>query len=190
MKLVVDAFDNRPLIPVKDRNFIINPLTDHIPHTPYELLEDTVNELAKLTDYSKADKLLGEEERGGFITVLMAYHQKMPFGMVKWNPNGFDGQISVDFKMSYAEGKLYLNGINKGDKVIIVEDMIDSGGTMIAMIKLLEKAEVEIIDIIAIAEKEEYEGVKRIKKETGRDVKVLLRFSSKGEKSKVTWVRE
>lgn len=190
MKNLIDAFDNRPLVPVKDRNFIINPLTDHVPFTSYELLEDAVLELAKLTDYSKATKLLGEEERGGFITVLMAYHLKKPFGMVKWNPIGLEGQISIDFRNAYADGKLYLNGVEKGDKVIIVEDMIDSGGTMISMIKLLEMAEVEILDIVVIAEKEEFEGIKRIKNETGYDVKHLLKFTSTGKTSKVTWVKK
>ncbi len=188
MKHLIDAFNNRPLIKVKDRNFIVNPLTDHVPYTSFELLDDTVQELAKLTDYSKATKLLGEEERGGFITVLMAYHLKIAFGMVKWNPLELGGQISIDFRNSYADGKLYLNGIEKGDKVIIVEDMVDSGGTIISMIKLLEQAGIELLDIVVIAEKEEYKGIERIKKETGYDVKHLLKFTSSGEKSKVTWV--
>lgn len=190
MKYLIDAFNNRPLILVKDRNFIVNPLTDHVPSTSYELLNDVVIELAGLTDYSKATKLLGEEERGGFITVLMAYYLKMPFGMVKWNPLGLNGQISIDFRNAYADGKLYLNGIEKGDKVIIVEDMIDSGGTIISMIRMLEQAGIEIVDIVVIAEKEEFKGIERIKTETGYDVKCILKFSSQGNKSKVTWVRD
>jgi adenine phosphoribosyltransferase len=188
MKHLIDAFHNRPLIKVKDRNFIVNPLTDHVPTTPYELLEDTVQELAKVTDYSKATKILGEEERGGFITVLMAYHLKMPFGMVKWNPIGLEGQISIDFRNAYTEGKLYLNGIQKGDKVTIVEDMVDSGGTIISMIQLIQKAGIEIVDVVAIAEKAEFEGIERIKNETGFDVKHLIKFTSSEETSKVTWV--
>ena len=190
MKKVIDAFDNRPLVFVKDRNFLINPLTDHMPTTSFELLDDTINSLSQLTDFSKANKLIGEEDRGGFLVALMAYHLKMSFGMVKWNPTGFDGQISVDFRNAYTGGTMYLNGCEKGDKVILVEDMVDSGGSIIAMIQLFEKAGVELIDIVVIAEKEDYNGVERIKKETGRDVKLLLKFSSAGKTSKVTWVND
>lgn len=189
MKHVIDAFDNRPLVYVKDRKYLVTPLTDSEPATSYAMLEDTVNELSKLTDFSKATKLLGEEDRGGFIAALMAYAHKLPFGMVKWNPNGLDGQIATDFRMAFAEGHMYLNGIEPGDKVIIVEDMVDSGGTLVAMIELLHKIDVEIIDIVVVAEKEDFHGIERIKQEAGYDVKYLLKFSVAGERSKVTWVR-
>jgi len=189
MKHIIDAFDNRPLVLVKDRKYMITPLTDHHPTTSFELLDDTVKELSKLTDFTKATKILGEEERGGFIASLLAYANKKPFGMVKWNPNGLGGQLAIDFRMSYAEGRLYLNGIDPGDKVIIVEDMIDSGGTMVAMIELLKKANIELLDIVVVAEKEDFHGVERIKQETGVEVKHLLKFNTTGERSKVTWVR-
>lgn len=188
MKNIIEAFDNQPLVVVKGRNFIINPLTDHMPTTTYELLDDTVQSMAQLTDYSKATKLIGEEDRGGFLVALMAYHLKMPFGMVKWNPSGFEGQIAVDFRNAYTEGKMYLSGCQKGDKVILVEDMVDSGGSIIAMVELLQKAGVELIDIVVVAEKEEFHGIERIKKETGHDVKTLLKFNSEGQRSKVVWV--
>lgn len=190
MKHIIDAFDNRPLVHVKDRKYIINPLTDHHPTTSYELLEDAVKELSKLTDFSKATKILGEEERGGYLASLVAYAQKLPFGMVKWNPSGVGGQFEIDFRMSYAEGKLYLNGVEPGDKVVIVEDMIDSGGTMVAMIELLRKANIELLDVIVVSEKEEFHGIERIKRETGVQVKHLVTFNVEGERSKVTWARQ
>jgi adenine/guanine phosphoribosyltransferase-like PRPP-binding protein len=190
MQQVIDAFNNRPLVHVKDRNFLINPLTDHMPTTSFELVDDTIKSLAQLTDYSKASKLIGEEDRGGFLVALMAYHLHLPFGMVKWNPNGFEGQISVEFRNAYTGGTMFLNGCEKGDKVILVEDMVDSGGSIVAMIELCKKAGVEIVDIVVIAEKEEYKGIERIKRETGRDVKLLLKFSSKGKTSKVTWIND
>jgi adenine phosphoribosyltransferase len=190
MKELIDAFDNRPLVLVKDRNFLINPLTDHTPTTTYPLLQDTILSLAQLTDYSKADKLMGEEDRGGFLVALMAYHFKMPFGMVKWNPTGYEGQQSIKFRNAYTEGTLYLNGVQKGDKVILVEDMIDSGGTIVAMVNMLKAASIELVDLVIIAEKEEYRGAERIKRETGVEPKLLLKFSSSGKTSKVTWVNE
>jgi len=189
VRYIIDAFDNRPLIPLQDRKYLVNPLTDQEPAATYELINDVVEELSTLSDFTHATKIVGEEDRGGFIAALMAYVHKLPFGMVKWSPNGLEGQLAADFRNAYVGGKMFLNGVVKGDKVIIVEDMIDSGGTIIAMIGLLRYAGVEILDIIAIAEKEEYEGIARIQQETGYAVKKLIRFSSSGETSKVTWVR-
>ena len=190
MKELISAFNNQPLVWVKDRNFLVNPLLDHMPTTTFDLLEDTIKSLSQLTDFSKANKLVGEEDRGGFLVALMAYYHKLSFGMVKWNPNGLNGHISVDFRNAYTEGKMYLSGVEKGDRIILVEDLVDSGGSIIAMIELLRKCEVEIIDVIVIAEKEEYKGIERIKKETGIDIKHLLKFSSMGKTSKVTWIND
>lgn len=185
MKHVIDAFDKRPIAVVKGSRYLINPLTDHYPTTTYELLDDTVEELSKLTDYSKATKLLGEEDRGGFLCTLLAYKHKKAFGMAKWNPLDLVGQHEVEFRNAYAEGKMYIYGVEKGDKVIIVEDMVDSGGTIIALVKLLQKIEVEILDIVTVAVKTDYDGLAKIKAETGFDVKYLLEFTTKGETSAV-----
>jgi len=190
MKQVVSAFHNQKLVWVKDRNFLVNPLTDHYPTTTYEILDDVVKSLEKLTDFSKANKLIGEEDRGGFLVAVMAYYLKKPFGMVKWNPNGLNDGVSVDFRNAYTEGKMYLSGVEKGDKVILIEDMVDSGGSIIGMIELCKKAEVELIDILVVAEKEEFQAVARIKKETGRDIKLLLKFNVSGKTSKVTWIND
>jgi adenine phosphoribosyltransferase len=87
--------------------------------------------------------------------------------------------------MEYASGQLFLNGIEKGDRVIIVDDMVSTGGTMLALIEAVKKAEAKIVDIVCVAEKVEYEGVARIKHETGHKVKTLLQVSVAGERSKV-----
>lgn len=187
MKYIYDAFHNGRLVKVKDRNFLINPLIDQQPATSYELMKDTVNELCGIANWDGVTKIFGEEDRGGFIAALIAYEKKLPLAMVKWNPIDLEGQISIPFRNAYTEGTMYANGLEKGDKVVLVEDMVDSGGTIISMINLLLKNEMKIADIVVVAEKAEYEGIKRIKKETGIDVKCLLRFTSEGESSKVTW---
>lgn len=186
MKEVVNAFHNKPIAVVKGRRYIINPLTDHYPTTEYKLVDDVVEELSKLSNYKEATKLLGEEDRGGFICTLMAYKHKKSFGMAKWNPIDLIGQHEVDFRNAYTEGKMYLYGIQKGDKVIIIEDMVDSGGTIIALIKLLEEIGVEILDIVVVAVKTDYNGIENIRKETGYNVKYLVEFSTHDELSKVT----
>jgi adenine phosphoribosyltransferase len=188
MEELIKAFEGKPVKWVKDRNYIVSPLFDHEPETPYLLLKSAVEELSKITDFSKADKILGEEDRGGFLASLLAYEHKKSLAMVKWFPIDLKIQVPVDFRNAYTEGKMYLYGVRKGDNLILVEDIVDSGGTIIAMIKLLREVGANIIDVVAIAEKEEFLGIERIKKETGVDVKCLLKFSTSGSLSKVTSV--
>ncbi|MFA7308233.1 MAG: phosphoribosyltransferase family protein [Hyphomicrobium sp.] len=185
MKELIKAFHNQPLRRINGREYILNPLLDHYPETSYALMEDTILELSRITDLSKIDKIVGEEDRGGYIAALMAFRHKKSLAMVKWNPCGLDGHIGVDFRNAYTSGKMYLNGAKKGDKVLIVEDLIDSGGTIIAMISLLKYAGVEICDIITVVDKVDYGGRERILKETGFSVKNILGVACRGGRSKV-----
>jgi adenine phosphoribosyltransferase len=109
--------------------------------------------------------------------------------MARWYPSGLEGQVAVDFDMEYTSGKLFLNGINKEDQVIIVDDMISTGGTMLALIKAVKSARAKIVDIVCVAEKVEYGGVDKVAKGTGYKVKSLLKVSATGEKSKVIQTR-
>ena len=183
--LVQSAFDNKPLIPFGDFNFLVNPLTEQIPATTSELLRAATEWLVNVGDFQKATKIAGEEDKGAILVASTSLETGLPFGMARWYPSGLEGQVGVDFEMEYASGSLFLNGIEKGDKVIIVDDMISTGGTMLAMIESVEKAEATIVDIICVAEKVEYRGVDRIREETGYTVKTLLKVSVSGERSKV-----
>lgn len=183
--LVYAAFDQKPLLQMEKYKFLINPLTEQIPATSSELLRQVTNWLIAEGDFHKASKIVGEEDKGAILIASTSLMTNLPFGMARWYPSGLDGQIAVDFSMEYTSGKLYLNGVDKGDQVIIVDDMVSTGGTMLALIKAVHKAGAEIIDIICVAEKVEYGGVSRVFNSTGKRVKTLVKVSISGDRSKV-----
>ncbi len=187
--LVIQSFDNQPLVQFEGYRFLINPLTEQIPATTAELLQAATNWLLELGNFKQASKIIGEEDKGGILVASTSLATGLPFGMARWYPSGLEGQVVVDFDMEYTSGKLFLNGINKGDQVIIVDDMISTGGTMLALIKAVQSARAKIVDIVCVAEKVEYGGVDKVAKETGYKVKSLLKVSVTGEKSKVIQTR-
>ena len=72
----------------------------------------------------------------------------------------------------YSQGELYINGLQKGDKIILVDDVVSTGGTMIAVLNALKKMGVEIVDVMAVIEKGT--GKEIVKRETGFTVKSLI----------------
>ena len=185
-KLIVEqAFDDQPLIPFGEYQFLLNPLTEQIPATSSELLQAATAWLMEVGNFQAATKIAGEEDKGAILVASTSLASGLPFGMARWYPAGLEGQVGVDFEMEYASGSLYLNGIERDDQVIIVDDMISTGGTMLAMIEAVRKADADIVDIVCVAEKVDYGGVKRIEEETGYSVKTLLKISVSGERSKV-----
>ncbi|TVT84917.1 hypothetical protein [Pseudomonas sp. H3(2019)] len=56
----------------------------------------------------------------------------LPFGIARWYPSGLEGQVKVGFDCEYISGELYLNGVEPGDRVIMVDDLISTGGSLLA----------------------------------------------------------
>jgi len=73
----------------------------------------------------------------------------------------------------YSEGELYINGLERGDRVFLVDDVVSTGGTMTAVVKALQRIETDIVDVMAIIEKGE--GKEFVEKETGVKVNTLVR---------------
>lgn len=183
--LVRDAFDDRPLLWVRERKFLVNPLTDQIPATTPVLLQEAAKEILQVGDWEKADKIVGEEDRGAILVGAVSLASGLPFGMARWQPSGIQEQLWVDFECEYTEGRLYLNGVENDDKVLILDDMISTGGTVLALVQLVRMAQAEIVDVVCLAEKVEYGGVERVRKETGIEVKTIVKVSVAGPRSKV-----
>jgi adenine/guanine phosphoribosyltransferase-like PRPP-binding protein len=188
-QLVVDALDGQPLVPVGEYKFMINPLTEQVPATSAELLRAAADWMIEVGEFSAANKIVGEEDKGAILVAAASLSTGLPFGMARWYPAGLEGQVSVHFEMEYTSGDLFLNGVEPGDQVIIVDDMISTGGTLLALIEAVRLAGAEIVDIVCVGEKVEYGGVARVLESTGLPMKTLVRLSMAGERSEVVEIR-
>ncbi|WP_080406433.1 phosphoribosyltransferase family protein [Burkholderia ubonensis] len=80
---------------------------------------------------------------------------------------------------------MYLNGVEPGDRVVIVDDLISTGGTLIGLVEAVRRAGAHVEQIVCVAEKADYAGVERVRDATGLDVTTLVRVSVAGDMSRV-----
>ncbi len=186
MGLLEEAFHDKPLVQVGAYRFLIIPLTEQIPATPAELLREAAAQVLGAVTLDGVTKIVGEEDRGAILVAAVSLQSGLPFGLARWNPSGVPGQIAVDFAMEYAQGQLYLNGVEPGDQVLVVDDLVSTGGTLIALIRAITLAGAHVRAVVCVAEKIEYGGAARVRAETGIEVKSLVRVSVAGERSRVT----
>ena len=184
MNPLIYCFEDREIIEINNRGFIVNPLTEQIPATTAEMLQYASEAILTVAN-KDFDKVVGEEDKGGIIVAGVALASNKPFGMLRWYPSGIAGQVQVPFTNEYTEGMLYLNGVEPGDRVLIVDDMISTGGTMLGIIEAVRKAGAEIADIVCIGEKVNYNGVERVKRTTGYTPKTIVKIDVSGKRSRV-----
>jgi len=112
---------------------------------------DKFQELVKGWDFTA---IIGPESRGFIYATPMAYNLKKSFIPVR-KPGKLPAEtISFSYDLEYGSNSLEMHkdAISKGDKVIIVDDILATGGTTEAIVKLVEKAGGEVIGALFFAE--------------------------------------
>jgi len=134
------------------------------------LLQDRIafqkaaEELALLVGNNKIDKVVGMESRGFIFGPLLA--QKLNAGFVPVRKPGKlpYTKLSESFALEYGTDilEMHIDAIKEGDKVLIHDDVLATGGTASAVAKLVERAGGEIVQFNFLLELEFLQGRKKI----------------------------
>jgi adenine phosphoribosyltransferase len=117
------------------------------------------------------DKIVTIEAMGIPVGTVLSMKTGIPLVIIRKRQYNLPNEIAVHQRTGYSKGELYLNGINKGDRVLVVDDVISTGGTMKAVSLALELAGAEVSDIVVVIERGE--GAAELRA-SGRDVKTLI----------------
>ena len=77
----------------------------------------------------------------------------IPFTIIRKRSYGLPDEVSVEQVTGYSESKLYINGLNKGDKIVIVDDVLSTGGTLSAVLSVLKKMGVIVKGVFIAVDK-------------------------------------
>ncbi|TPI02822.1 adenine phosphoribosyltransferase [Mycoplasma struthionis] len=99
-----------------------------------------------------ADVIIAPDARGFIFACPVAYKEKKPFIMVR-KKGKIPGQTHfIEYSLEYGKNVLELQKglIKKGSKVVIIDDVLATGGTLEAIIKLCENQEAKVIKIVVL----------------------------------------
>ncbi|AWX69760.1 adenine phosphoribosyltransferase [[Mycoplasma] anseris] len=129
--------------------------------------------IEKIAEYAKeADIIVGPDARGFLFGTPVAAKLKKPFIMVR-KAGKLPGEvISCDYGLEYGRNVLEIqkNIVKRGQKAVIVDDVLATGGTLEAIIKLLEEQGVEVLRIVVLMEINGFNARARL----NTDVKSLI----------------
>lgn len=123
---------------------------------------DSMQEKLKGVEY---DLILGAESRGFIFGTPIAYNCEKPFIPVRKKGKLPCETISVKYELEYgtAELEIHKNAIKPGQKVVIIDDLIATGGTTEAIIKLVEKLGGQVVKTVFLIELEGLKGREKLK---------------------------
>ena len=124
------------------------------------------------------DIIAGAESRGFIFGAPLAYALKKPFVLVRKKGKLPCETVSTSYELEYgsAEIEMHADSIKPGQKVILVDDLIATGGTIAASANLIEQLGGEVVKIVFLMELPGLHGREKLKK---YDVDAVITYDGK-----------
>jgi Adenine/guanine phosphoribosyltransferases and related PRPP-binding proteins len=124
------------------------------------------------------DVVVGAESRGFIFGVPIAYNMHKPFVPVRKQGKLPAETISQEYDLEYGSAviEMHKDSIKPGQKVVVIDDLIATGGTIEASVKLIERLGGEVVKIVFLMELKGLKGRDLLK---GYDVAAVLSYEGK-----------
>ncbi len=131
-----------------------------------EALSESIDQMDELIKDIEYDVVIGPESRGFIFGMPIAYKNKKSFVPIRKAGKLPYETISKSYDLEYGSAtiEMHIDALKKGDKVIITDDLLATGGTCLAMIDLIEKAGAEIVGFVFFIELEGLGGREKLAK--------------------------
>ena len=131
----------------------------------------------KLKD-TEFDVVVGTESRGFIFGVPIAYNLHKAFVPVRKKGKLPCETVSMEYDLEYGSAviEMHKDSIKPGQKVVLVDDLVATGGTIEAAIKLVEELGGEVVKVVVLMELAGLKGRERLK---GYEVESVLCYDGK-----------
>ncbi len=153
MQRLRNSLQNAPVIWKGDYPYFIHPLTDGVPRLDPEVLSAVTDLCLEAIDWQEVDLIIGIEAMGLPLTAPLSINSGKPLVVVRKRQYGLEGEVTIDQSTGYSKGEMYLNDIKSGERVVIIDDVLSTGGTIRAIIDGIEKTGARIMHVITVVEK-------------------------------------
>lgn len=141
-------------------------------------LQLAIDEMQKLVEGVDCDVICGTESRGFIFGMPIAYNLHKAFVPIRKKGKLPLETISAGYELEYgtAEVEIHKDAIRPGQKVVLVDDLIATGGTIEACAKMIEELGGEVTRIVFLMELAGLKGREKLKK---YDVKSVICYEGK-----------
>jgi adenine phosphoribosyltransferase len=168
------SLEAAPIVKMGNYEYFVHPVTDGIPFMEAEVMKEIIDRIQNVGDFD-CDYIVAPEAMGIPLAVPLTLRTGIPYNVVRKRRYKLPGEVSVHQVTGYSDKEMYINGLKQGDRIVIVDDVISTGGTLRALVQAFQKMGVTIVDIIIVVEKgEKKEELEAELKVEVRDGKLIV----------------
>ena len=180
VELLKDSVVKAPVVWKEGYPYFVHPLSDGVPRQSAELLTAARDLISEGVDWESVDIILGIEAMGIPLAAALCLSSGKPLVIGRKRQYGLPGEVSIDQSTGYSKGEIFLNDIDQGARVLIVDDVVSTGGTLHPVLKAVEESGAIVQDCWIVFEKGE--GMKNIRTSGDWPLNSLVRIEMQGDK--------
>jgi adenine phosphoribosyltransferase len=170
MNKLRDSLLSAPIVDKGDYHYVVHPITDGVPMLEPGLLREVVIRIIRKARLEAVDKIVTPAAMGIHISTAVSLMTDIPLVVVRKREYGLEGEVSLSQVTGYSESEMYINDVEAGDSVLVLDDLLSTGGTLHAILTALEDIGTEIVDVVTVIKKVGDNDLR----DTHHDVKTLI----------------
>jgi len=171
MEKLKQSLLDAPIIEKEGYHYFVHPISDGVPMLRPELLREIVIKIIRKAELEDVDKIVTPAAMGIHISTAVSLMTDIPLVVVRKRQYGLDGEVALSQVTGYSENEMYVNDVYEGDRVLLLDDVLSTGGTLAALTGALEDIGADICDIVCVIKKAD--GENKLD-EAGYDAKTLI----------------
>ena len=143
-----------PIIEKNGYHYFVHPVSDGVPTLEPGLLREIVIKIIRKVNLEDVDKIVTPAAMGIHISTAVSLMTDIPLVVIRKRQYGLEGEVSLSQQTGYSESEMYINDVHESDRVLLIDDVLSTGGTLKAVTDALEHIGADVVDIVAVIKKE------------------------------------
>jgi adenine phosphoribosyltransferase len=153
MEKLTESLHEAPIVEKEGYHYFVHPISDGVPVLRPELMREIVIRIIRKANLEDVDKIVAPEAMGIHISTAVSLMTDIPLVVVRKRSYGLEGEVSISQVTGYSETEMYINDVQSGDRLLVLDDVLSTGGTLKALLTALEDMGAEVVDTVAVIKK-------------------------------------
>ncbi|ESP89407.1 hypoxanthine/guanine phosphoribosyltransferase [Candidatus Halobonum tyrrellensis] len=142
-----------PIIEKGEYQYFVHPISDGVPMLEPDLLREIAVRIIRKAEIEDVDKIVTPAAMGIHISTALSLMTDIPLVVIRKRGYGLEGEVSLSQQTGYSESEMYINDVFEGDRVLVLDDVLSTGGTMEAILDALTHIGADVVDVVAVIKK-------------------------------------
>lgn len=171
MDKLQESLLDAPIVEKDGYHYFVHPVSDGVPTLDPGLLREIVIKIIRKVELESVDKIVTPAAMGIHISTAVSLMTDVPLVVIRKRQYGLEGEKPLFKQTGYSENEMYINDVKSGDRVLVLDDVLSTGGTLRAVLDALGDIGADVVDACVVIKK--VDGENEVEA-AGYDVKTLI----------------